>query len=800
LNKKKPTICVMLVALLLSAFLLVRPVVAEETGYQNISVQQAKHIIKHNPNVVILDVRNQSEYDLGHLYDAQLIPLGSLENRTMPLNLPLPPANDSVMLDVYQRVTSGFNLSAYANNPIIVYCQAGSRSAIACQVLAEHGFTEVYNMLGGITAWMQADYQIYTSNHYVTVDFNNDEALIDIQPLLLYQANCPCNNFTNQSMPDIITPQNMTDYEVLENSTEKTVYRFTFDNNGDTSTVTINRTQLWRYNETEVGYNRFAALESIDTTLFTEGYSEVVLRTLDFIYDVRSADYKLALRTEIREPSNESYGIAYTTLGYAPTNDTGALSTEKVDFVSSIKLSDHYLALSKVSKKLATLYATSGNDLSQFSIGYSIMQHEAENFHRMVVQNLTAFDKLILNCSATLIDSPCTDLCSIYCGYAAGILNTGICMWLAGFCGAGYFPCLIGCLAGFGALTNLACSWMCTRLCDEEFNPNSIGCVLACGAVCGPCEEAGFGPFCWTCTLACERSCYDLFPSQPDPDPGELPDYWGTSVYDTETWENAYIDSAGNILGDFPDQNYAELAAWDYGSMARIIVTLNAQATGGVLINGYSNYGYNSRVIVYVSGNAQNWNLIYDDYVADTSPVWIYCGYASNINYVMINVYSEYYYDCDLFVDNVCVVEEDQPPENEYFWAQSVSWTDAYGAGSAVNNPWNMLGSSPNGNYGQLYAPNYGCTARVSLTLNQPSVGQIDVYGYSVSGYYSLFYVYVSNDDYNWNFVKSQVVSSSSPGWISFGPYTSPFRYVLLLGYDSGNSVNLQIDAVRVTP
>jgi len=100
-----------------------KPVVAEEPTYQNISVQQAKHIIDHTEGIIILDVRNQSEYDLGHLYGAELIPLNALANKTTPVNLPPPPSNDSVMVDVYQRIMSSFNLSAHVNDPIIVYCK-----------------------------------------------------------------------------------------------------------------------------------------------------------------------------------------------------------------------------------------------------------------------------------------------------------------------------------------------------------------------------------------------------------------------------------------------------------------------------------------------------------------------------------------------------------------------------------------------------------------------------------------------------------------------------------------------------
>lgn len=38
--------------------------------------------------------------------------------------------------------------------PVFVYCKRGGRSAGAAQVLKEKGFTKVYNLDGGITAWM----------------------------------------------------------------------------------------------------------------------------------------------------------------------------------------------------------------------------------------------------------------------------------------------------------------------------------------------------------------------------------------------------------------------------------------------------------------------------------------------------------------------------------------------------------------------------------------------------------------------------------------------------------------------
>ncbi len=39
------------------------------------------------------------------------------------------------------------------NKPILVYCRSGNRSKSACSVIARSGATEVYNLMGGFSAW-----------------------------------------------------------------------------------------------------------------------------------------------------------------------------------------------------------------------------------------------------------------------------------------------------------------------------------------------------------------------------------------------------------------------------------------------------------------------------------------------------------------------------------------------------------------------------------------------------------------------------------------------------------------------
>jgi rhodanese-related sulfurtransferase len=46
------------------------------------------------------------------------------------------------------------------NTPVFVYCKRGGRSSGAAKVLEEKGFTKVFNLLGGITAWKEQGLKI----------------------------------------------------------------------------------------------------------------------------------------------------------------------------------------------------------------------------------------------------------------------------------------------------------------------------------------------------------------------------------------------------------------------------------------------------------------------------------------------------------------------------------------------------------------------------------------------------------------------------------------------------------------
>lgn len=100
-------------------------------SYGDITVEQAKILIESKPSLTILDVRTQEEYDSGHIEGAILIPISELEDR----------------LDELSK-----------NKEMLVYCRTGNRSSTAVNVLRANGYTKIFHMKNGITAWTQAGY------------------------------------------------------------------------------------------------------------------------------------------------------------------------------------------------------------------------------------------------------------------------------------------------------------------------------------------------------------------------------------------------------------------------------------------------------------------------------------------------------------------------------------------------------------------------------------------------------------------------------------------------------------------
>ncbi len=111
---------------LLSALQLVAQI---KTDITEISPSEVASMLT-NENVVLIDIREPSEYEKSFIPGAHLIPRGVLEFKIMDLEHIIDP-----------------------ENKIILYCRSGNRSALATASLKKMGFMNVMSMIGGYEAW-----------------------------------------------------------------------------------------------------------------------------------------------------------------------------------------------------------------------------------------------------------------------------------------------------------------------------------------------------------------------------------------------------------------------------------------------------------------------------------------------------------------------------------------------------------------------------------------------------------------------------------------------------------------------
>ena len=99
----------------------------KKNEYKQITQSEAKALMDSETNYIILDTREQYEFDEGHIAGAILIPYTEIEAKAA-----------SALPD--------------KNQLILVYCRSGRRSKIAAQSLADLGYTNVREF-GGIIDW-----------------------------------------------------------------------------------------------------------------------------------------------------------------------------------------------------------------------------------------------------------------------------------------------------------------------------------------------------------------------------------------------------------------------------------------------------------------------------------------------------------------------------------------------------------------------------------------------------------------------------------------------------------------------
>jgi rhodanese-related sulfurtransferase len=86
--------------------------------------------LTNSGGVLVLDVRDRTQFESGHIIDSRHIPAAEIASRA-----------DS--------------LKKYKEKPVVVYCDNGLASAGAARALRNQGFTKVATLRGGLQGWKQ---------------------------------------------------------------------------------------------------------------------------------------------------------------------------------------------------------------------------------------------------------------------------------------------------------------------------------------------------------------------------------------------------------------------------------------------------------------------------------------------------------------------------------------------------------------------------------------------------------------------------------------------------------------------
>lgn len=119
---------IMVSALVIVAVLLLQDLIETLMRKHKLINASGAVALMNDENCVLIDVREAHEFSEGHIQNAQHIPLGKIDERL-------------------------YELEAHKNTPVIVTCQSGTRGPQACAKLIKAGFSQVYELQGGMAAW-----------------------------------------------------------------------------------------------------------------------------------------------------------------------------------------------------------------------------------------------------------------------------------------------------------------------------------------------------------------------------------------------------------------------------------------------------------------------------------------------------------------------------------------------------------------------------------------------------------------------------------------------------------------------
>jgi len=108
---------------------------AARPNVNEINIKQAREQLANNPNAILMDVREDREWENGHTIEAIHLSKGVLER------------------DIESLVPD-------KNSEVIMYCGGGYRSVLTAETAQRMGYTNVHSLVGGYKALIAAEWQM----------------------------------------------------------------------------------------------------------------------------------------------------------------------------------------------------------------------------------------------------------------------------------------------------------------------------------------------------------------------------------------------------------------------------------------------------------------------------------------------------------------------------------------------------------------------------------------------------------------------------------------------------------------
>jgi len=384
---------------------------------------------KEKSELIIIDVRSELEYSVSHLFNAINIPYNEILNNIS-------------------------SIISYKSEKLVIYCRTGNTSEYVSNFLKENYFSQIFNLIGGIEAWVEMDYPVSTVYHDVII---SEGKSIEIQPTILKPMQITPDNFSTCGCS--IDPSAIDNNEMYDNESYLEYIIRNFEEYENTS-ININTIyNLSKENNHIKRYTTFIELEIDSENVSIDVY---VLNYKSF-----HRNYNLSITTILNKVEENLYNKSYTVIYLtAPNKDLNTM--DFIDFnIQPVKLSEHYKLISLASKYLHKKYLeyyriSKSNEFLELSKNYQKISIESNSLSLIIQKDLIDYNYKIQKSTAVISDT-CNYVAYALCmAFVAGIDLFG--------CGLG--PVLFCSLSAFlvpgiyGGLWGLFCALNYWLYCD----------------------------------------------------------------------------------------------------------------------------------------------------------------------------------------------------------------------------------------------------------------------------------------------------------------------------------------------